>query len=93
MNQETYDQLPKDIQKTIMEVAAETEALSFKTTAEMEDEQVKTISQHCEIYYPTKDQVAQFRSKIQPVINTVVADTEKAGYGKEAKRFLEIVDR
>lgn len=68
MNKKLFDSLsPKD-QELFRRLGAETSAYQVELTREKEAEQIKDLDEKgMEFYYPTDEELEQFREKVQPI--------------------------
>ncbi|GAK06818.1 LOW QUALITY PROTEIN: TRAP-type C4-dicarboxylate transport system, periplasmic component [Geomicrobium sp. JCM 19038] len=68
MNKDLYDSLPEEDQALIREVAAEANDYQIQITREKEAKQLEELeAAGMEIYYPTEEEIEQFRNDSQPV--------------------------
>jgi len=90
INMNTWNNLPKDLQKVIMEVSQETEDKSFREIEEAEKKGVELLRPVTKRYTPTRAFIAEVQKKLKPVIDATLAKATEKGYGKEAQRFLDL---
>lgn len=68
MNKKLFDSLSPEDQELFRRLGAEAAAYQIELTREKEKEQIAEMEeQGLEFYYPTDEELAQFREKVQPV--------------------------
>ena len=70
---EWYEALPQDLQRTVDEVSRETIRLSDKLNRETEVEYLEKLSVEMEVTHATREDLALFREKAEPVYEAFIA--------------------
>jgi len=90
MNMDTWESLSKDAQDLITECGLEMEEYSFENMPAYEQENLDILSEACEVYELTPDDIAAFQTALEPYYETIIKDCEEKGYLDQANKFLEI---
>ncbi|WP_099300734.1 DctP family TRAP transporter solute-binding subunit [Bacillus sp. Marseille-P3800] len=86
MNKELFDSLPPEDQALIKKVAAEANAYQINRTREKEQAQLTELEEKgMDIYYPTDDEIGQFRESSQQVYD----DFRDVWGAKNLETFLQ----
>ncbi len=94
MNLDTWKGLPKDVQKVLMEVGKETEEWAFGDATAQDAEYVELLKKEgVNVTVFSAQQIAAWTKVTQPATDKWLAECEKAGYGSEGKKILEILEK
>lgn len=92
MNLNTWKSLPQNVQKTIMEVARETEEESFKNAKEADAKALELIKTMGTLTLLSPEQTAAWVKAVRPTYDAWLEKCEKAGYGSQAKEVFKILE-
>ncbi|MFC1870133.1 TRAP transporter substrate-binding protein [Chloroflexota bacterium] len=92
MNLDTWNKLTPDIQKTVMEVAKETEARSFEHGRDYDKTCLELLEKEVTLTILSKEQEAAWLEFVSPTWDAWLADCDKAGYGSQARELMKIID-
>lgn len=86
MNLDTFNSLPSDLQKIIVDALVETEEMLFEETPLAVEQQIKDMeAEGVEFIYLDKSEIARWAAAIQPLY-----DEYAQKYGAEWEQFLKI---
>ena len=92
-NARTATQATGTCQKTILEVAEETETLGFKESLEGEQQNIEFLKTTGTVTLFTPQQSAAWQEFAKPTYDAWLQDCQKAGYGDKAEEVMKILDR
>ena len=92
MNLDTWNSLPKDIQQTIMEVAKDTENMSFEQGKAYDSKAKETLAKSGTLTVFSSEQIAAWVDFVRPHYQSYIDKSEKAGSAKEVAEVLKILD-
>ena len=92
MNLGTWNGLPKDVQKVLMEVGRETEEWSYEQAIAGDKKYVELLKKKVTLTLLTRELTAPWSSVVQPAYDKWVAECEKTGHGSQAREIMEILE-
>ena len=92
MSLDVWNELPEDIQNLIEEVSIDTEKKSFEIVSETDQKAIDFLkAQQKEFIYFTPEEIEKWAKPFKPLYQKWVENCEKAGYGEEAQKLLDLI--
>lgn len=92
MSLDTWNSLPEDVKKLIEEVSKDTQQKSFEIVSKADQEAIEFLKgQVKEFIYFTPEEREKWAAPVKPIFQEWVNNCEKAGYGDEARKLLDLV--
>lgn len=92
INLDLWKKLPSDIQKTIMQVGKEAEEMSFKQSLAESAKERELLKTKLNLTILNKEQTEAWIKFARPTWDEWLAKCEKAGWGKQAREVVKILD-
>lgn len=93
MNLDTWNRLPKDIQKIILDVSKETEDRSLGWMKNYEDVSLAKLKEIGTVKILTNQELKEWGKPLKPVYEAWVKECTEKKFGKEAKQILDFLDK
>jgi C4-dicarboxylate-binding protein DctP len=91
INLKLWNDLPKDIQKVILEVSGAAETLSYELSEKRYNEAVSFLKSKATVVIWTPEEVSEGRKMLQSYYGSWLKKCADAGYGNEARKIYDIL--
>lgn len=93
INLATWNKLPADVQKTILEVGRETEQRSLEIMKEFDRKSLAKLKEVGTLKVLTPEEKKIWGAPLRSTYEAWVEECDKKGFGGEAKRIMEALDK
>lgn len=89
INNNKWNSLPEDIQKTILDVSKETQERSLEMSKRFDEEDLEKLENRGKLKFLTTEEQQTWKKLLKPAYESWLKECSKAGYEEEAQKIWE----